>query len=1417
MRKVYSTKVHATTVQSDLSTSSSTSSRTSPNLNNVASSIVSLKAPTIISKDTLNQSLNEVSLVKNNTSAEVDDGANSIAKIFTLNTGLSESEPTIVLSSEFIPLYEGGERSKKGKSVSLKEGSKIVNAKTAITVLAQNPEVSSSINFNRNELQNYANEENSFLGQLITRIDQILSSMDISQYSLGNNLSFKSTLSRNGYSSSDVTTFTNTKLWQQSLIETKKSIVSHTSEFISQNFSRNSVQNDSDSFKMSDIEETPNNLKKLWLNPYGIKLPTVSGISMGNISSIKDFTDYESYRFVNLKYANLEEKKIVVTGPNFISLSSAEQLFFSVQAINTFQDSGKDISILANMIFKEATFSSFLGKRENVETLQKKFGYTVNNESDNFSMWDHVIGQASKNVTDFFSYPVGNGNSLISFSQKKITQGQNSYTQGLNLNYYRVLTLENDFLEGTNTTPGSYYYVDSSLNTLDGKTFDLSRLDDLVKMTNDSRETTRMIIELLGREATPLLSRARTNSYISNNINQLTLNGRKNSNAPSISNNDSEDSSIFGENYPKKTSLKVFSLTDLVDRLSIVTQTYQNYLEFSPDDKSIERIRVEDMKASVLENKGVRLAAMLCKTLVNPVESYRVPSKNIKPLMFMWLMSIVLQQTQGSRDSGNGLLIKERITSYFKSVTTSLSETELQSAFYEARTFPVAIGTAPYSGQLSDIDQSTFDLSMSSNMTRTAELDLEEFKSWWANRTSKERVDGFLSQSTWTGQIGVDLTITSEHGVDVNWAMSEVNRYILEKTVDAANAEVNIERAAARRMYQNAASETLFEIDESKGLWRIMIDVLKSVFTNRDLYAGDVTNYSCMSKVAYMYNFFDLMLRIIAAQTPENLLGVYNSDYQYKTNNIAAANYTEDAITIHETGFLVSRVESEQLNSHYNIFAVKQDVTSPASKTVYILSDAVDFIENEERSVIHEIGLFRKYFLDLGTSINQYKTFLSNNFQSHLDKLNILFQQDESLEDKKKTSLINLTFTQGQIKLSKYYISEMSDRLSQTDEIASKIKSQPSFANFPEGFIDYMPVNETELVSYSMLSPYFKSNEFLKSKGNNKKIISVGIPPKLIQKLTTSPKLSTNTLTGLRQGLVRIKMYKLDRLHPDLVYQPQVYLFDMNRYPTRVISNWNYESFISDETNLLSVPTKLVKPDGTVILHKDYTEAFPVSLYSNYLKDEEKLQLYRNHAISFLSEEYLRWFTDTRFDDVRYNNFSKLSSTINNVEQQYQTYIDTLTNTPPTINQGSVTAQFTKKDSGKTFNIPVSRPGSSTTTTSSSDIKSYVIPMNDTMRSFFMNETFLSDTNIYKRRISYPKKFDRVFSMIIDPDDFIIDESMSTKETLDYLVSLGILTGGSLGDIKIPYRHRDTSPDDITLDEYFVTIEPYDYVQEYEG
>jgi hypothetical protein len=1378
--------------------------------NRVNSSIISLKSPTIINKNTLDEidSTNEVNLINNNVLVEVDDGANSSARIFTLNTGFSDIKPTVVFSSEFIPLYESGARNNQGRSILLKEGAKIVNAKTAITVLSQTPEVSSSISSNRSELQNYINEESYFLGQLIPRTNQILSSLDIRHYSVGN-LSFKNTLERNGFFSNKIVNFTNTKLWQQSLIETKKALVSHTSEFISQNFSRSSIENDSDPFKMSDIDEAPNNLKKLWLNPYGVNLPTFAQISAGD-KNTKPFTDYDNYRFVNLKYANIEEKKIVVTGPNPTSSPEAGQLFFSIQALNSFQTSGKDISILANMIFKEACYSSFLGKKENIDTLKNKFGYDIPSNGDNFSMWDYVIGQASKNVTDFFSYPAGNGNSLISFSQRKIPQGPNNY---------RVLTLQNDYLEGTNTTPGSYYYVDSSLSTIDGRSFDLSRLEDLNRMTNSSRETTRMIIEALGHEVIPALSRSRINNSFSSNNSNLILNER-NDVAPVRPNNESEDTATFGESYPRKFNLTIFDLTDLVDKLSIVTKFYQNYLELSNDSLdslSIQRLKTENMKSSKADNKGTRLAAILCKCLSNPVASYRNTVRTLKPLVFFWLMNTVINQTQ--KTNSNVPNIKEDISNAFSYIKASLSDSEVLNAIAESRNFPISVGETSAIGEnIIFAHDNTLDSPLNDPTFYDKSLTLMDV--WkWAYTVAPEdfaRFDALSFNNVLsTGNVGVDLVITGPQS-DVTIVIQWVNSFIREYN----NKEINNERNAAKRMYADAARETLFEIDESQGLWRVMIDILKTFFTNTEIFTNEVTNYSRISKVGYMYNLFDLMLRIIASQTPENLLGVSTYNYQYKSDiSISAGGYTEDSIGVSETGFLVSRVEADQLNSHYNTVSLKKDLSSPASKTVNHLSDAIDFLEQESKSVIHEIGLYRKYFFDLGISISQYKTFLSDNFQTHLDKLVNLFQQDGSLSDTKKKDLINLTFSHGQIKMSNYYISELSDRISQTEEVATRLKTQPSFSSFPNKFIDYMPVNETELVSYSMLSPYFKSNEFSNAKGNNKKIISVGIPPNLIQKLIPSVKFSTSNILGLRRGLIRISLYKKDLLCPAIVYKPQVYLFDMNRYPTRVISNWNYETFIKDETNLLSVPSKLIKPDGTVLLHKDYTEAFPVALYSDYLKDEEKLQLYANHSISFLSEEYLRWFTDCRFDEVRYNNFSTLTSNLSNSDQQTANYFNIARNSSGTqqasTNNSSVTAQFFDKVSGTNFNVPVNRPNNIVAASSLSN-KSYVIPMNDTIKTFFMNETFLLDTNVYKRRISYPKKFDRVFNMIVDPDDFVVDESMSTKTTLDTLVNLGVLSGGSLGDIKVPYKHRDKSPDDITYDEYFVTVEPYDYVQEYE-
>jgi hypothetical protein len=343
----------------------------------------------------------------------------------------------------------------------------------------------------------------------------------------------------------------------------------------------------------------------------------------------------------------------------------------------------------------------------------------------------------------------------------------------------------------------------------------------------------------------------------------------------------------------------------------------------------------------------------------------------------------------------------------------------------------------------------------------------------------------------------------------------------------------------------------------------------------------------------------------------------------------------------------------------------------------------------------------------------------------------------------------------------------------------------------------------------------------LKEKGNNKKIISVGIPPRLNRSLRTILR-SSGGEKFIKQNLIRLKVYKIDRLHPDIVYLPKSYLFEMNRFPTRIIGNWKYDSFISDDFNLLNVPSKLISSDGIISVHKDFTEAFPTSTYGSLLLDEEKFQIYANHAVSFLSEEYLRWFTDIHFDESRYSNFSNVENTETSSEKQYRTYINFIKNgsiTPDSLQQ--VKARFKDPTSGETFDIAVSSPGANEKISifSSANTRSYVIPMDSTILSYFENETFVTDVETIKRRISYMKKFDRVFNIIFDPDDFYVDDSVSSKETLESLKNLGILTGGDQGTSKnsIPYKNRDTESGDATLDEYFVTIEPYEYVQEYEA
>lgn len=1233
----------------------------------------------------------DVEFFSDSSNSEILSPINGNEKIFTINTGLLDTEPAIVLVSEFKPLYDSGRRTNEGNALNLKENSKIINAKTSLELL-QNEDVKKAAAANKKDLLDYISGESDFTLQLMKNINKSLDLLDLSTYAIP---SFKSSenvgslyeiLKKAGYQSSMITKFSQTKLWQQSLVELKKSLLSHSPEILSERVTRGESMKDWDPFLLSDIDGYPKNQKRIWVTTY-FKVPELKTITEeGKIDeNARIIEKFSSRQYINL---NTENKDTV------------EKTVLS-KTIDTYSESKRDISIISNIVFKESYISRYMNSSDGSSLLSMTFGYN-RSKDNNFKVWDHLVGRFSDNVKTLITNPTGEGNSLASFSQRSVSAG---------FDFFNILTFEKNFLENSNVTPGTYYYVDSCLNTTNGIDFDTSRLNDLINLTRSGHSTILSIYSMLGYE----LSRTQ------------------------------QKSGIYSETYKRKTVDPVYTLEGLTESLSLVSNLYAKCLEIDPKFGYLNGLKYSQMRGdssgviNSFESVYTRLASMICKAAVYPVGGYKDISDKLKSYLFIWVMNLLdrqisdpdkvqwqgdMQVSYESHKNENTLnIIKQRISSLLGSVRATLGDGEIESARNSSRSYVLSVIN------------------------------------------------------------------TSEDPSENNYVLS--------------NYQTNIE-------------SKIFDMSGMQGVWGIIVSVLKKVYEDISLYSEDRTLYSGISKTAYMFCYFDLMLRIIARQTPENLLGSYSYAFSYK--------YDNKKIVISESGLIVKQVDISSLNEVYGYNGLGILRGDSALKTNKHLESSNGYLKNEEDVVAKQLMVYRRYFFDLGNSLNALREFLLKNYSNQLQKMKLLYDSDSDLTEDQKSALMNLSFSEEQIRLSRYVMSEMKDRISATNDSNAKIKSIPQLSTIPSGSFDLIPINDSELASFASLSPYFNSEEFLKAKGSNKKIMSVGIPPKLIKSLRTSARQSRDRSTDLKNGIIRISVFKIDRLHPAVVYLPKSYLFEMNRYPTRILSNWlNLEDFRTDGFNILKIPNKTVTIDGQVTISSDYTKGFPESDYGSYLTENQKLEIYTNHSISFLCEEYLRWFTDCRFDETRYHNFSQLTDTLRNVDEQFQKYVDIVGRRQgqrrlTSETSYNVTATFTDPTSGTTFEIPVEKTNSSrqSSLSQSESNKKFVIPMNDTLRSYFSNETFLSDNQIYKRRITYPKKFDRVFSLLIDPDDFYVDESITPAQVLQDLKAAGVLTGGQL-DRSNSYKNRDTGPDDVTLDEYFVTVEPFDYQQEYEA
>lgn len=431
----------------------------------------------------------------------------------------------------------------------------------------------------------------------------------------------------------------------------------------------------------------------------------------------------------------------------------------------------------------------------------------------------------------------------------------------------------------------------------------------------------------------------------------------------------------------------------------------------------------------------------------------------------------------------------------------------------------------------------------------------------------------------------------------------------------------------------------------------------------------------------------------------------------------------------------------------------------------------------------------------------------------------------------------------------------------------------------------------------------FSTDAYASKKGYNKKIMTVGLPlgfsENLKQRINAS-KLKKTSFVDKQKDIVNVVVYKVDLQNSDIVYKPLKFLFEVSRFPVR-----NDASFVdipagaSLSSVIASIPTRDFGNDITGNNPTYWSTAsaeqpgerlasFSEESYS-FLSTAEKNELAQNHVTSYLCEVYVRLLTgisvaDYSFDLVEPDRYMDVDTTRLLVDHHISAVASSAKSSSfakqgvtggvlfattgarrsaniVSDNQRSSLAQNRSNSSGTPGSVQnknVSYQSSTSNTVSLSrqadvgtiDENLALVSQRNTpaalhglrsISNLANSLSTLSTPESVSKKLLSPKQFDRVFNVVIDPDDFEIDydKTMKTpqgKQAFELLMSSGdivpasendrsrsrklgaTVTVGARGFVQsrasynfgsYKFRDRDKNQGDLAFEKYFITVETY--------
>lgn len=565
---------------------------------------------------------------------------------------------------------------------------------------------------------------------------------------------------------------------------------------------------------------------------------------------------------------------------------------------------------------------------------------------------------------------------------------------------------------------------------------------------------------------------------------------------------------------------------------------------------------------------------------------------------------------------------------------------------------------------------------------------------------------------------------------------------------------------------------------------------------------------------------FDMVLRMLA---------------RYDDQTIVAVLTGQSTITQGTSTFVVSRTNAEHSTSMNDLITRLEREVALTHQTVYAVLNT--------SKKLHE-------------SLRNYSNYL--NSPSSEEKLRTV---SRLLND---PSLVRMLMSEQQITLLAATTQDLVDRVSQ---VGSSITDADV-----DGDGDFDADDELKVLDDSVVSPRlrdavfgaFGDPAFTSRKGYNKKLMTIGVPlgfaERLKQRVSTS-NLKRTTFVDKQSDIVRIAVYKVDMQNSDIVYLPVRFLFELSRFPVR-----NDRAYLSVPDSpsfddvIASIPTRDFgerrsqngdphywpsSPQNAGKLAFDETYAF--------LTNAEKDEIVRNHVMSYLCEVYIKLLTGIGVGDHNYDVVDRPNEPdVGFVKMVTDHFIERAADSfASSTGQGrskrsmsggvlfSTTAsperssKFSYAVPTKTLEASRTRPLRSNVSTVSHRNASTVLHGLRTISAFSRMLTPMSTVDSVTRRIVSPKQFDRVFNVVIDPDDFEIDYAATTatphgKQSLEQLIRVGdvVRDDSSRGTTagfrrasdrsalerstgRYRFRDRDRTQGDIAFEKYFVSVETY--------